>query len=206
MKDERKLRKKRVIDETSAAVAEKGLPLAKLHNEIFSDLLKTKIGITVNYEQFKGTLAIFSFLVWAYHYGAWSNLKDMEYRTGLIKESYNKMILAAAYEITESKAVNDSVEVADSLHALFDVFYKKLLLELPAKYDAGYKEDLSTFLYIGLDWLKDLYWLSDFDLEIIAPLFVQDKRVDDSLGEVEKFAFRIVSEESKTLRQIKGKK
>ncbi len=203
MNVEHSLKQEQFINEASSAAAEYGLPQARLHTDIFLDLLNEKVGITADIKQHKAAFTIFSFLTWTYHYGAWSNLVHEELKIGLIKESYNKIILAAAHELSKDKAITKIVEAADILHGRFDVYYKRLLLELPAKYDAGYEEDLNTFIYIGLDWLKELFRLGDCDLEIITPLFMEDKRIDESLTEIEYLTFQFVATEREALEALR---
>ena len=83
MKIEHSLKQEQFINEASSAAAEYGLPQARLHTDIFLDLLNEKIGITADIKQRKSAFTIFSFLTWTYHYGAWSNLVHEELKIGL---------------------------------------------------------------------------------------------------------------------------
>jgi hypothetical protein len=184
--------KEKVIKELSLQIARAGIPFAKSYASLFIDIAKTNAGINVNQKMMDIALKHFAFLMWFYANGIWSNLRSKDLRKSLMDKSAKHIVHDVAYAISSKKLASQDIGLVAEVASELERNKIRFVKDLSQKVMEGYDADSNSALFIVLEWLQYELKLSDLEMMHIVPSFSKDSRVIDSMGEIEKIAYKAI--------------
>lgn len=191
-----------MITINNRAVLLKELPLkifneskssAMLYTELFKEITIKKS--TKNYITWNHIAIIykhFSYLMWFYANGIWSNIEDVKLRRSLQNESSKLTINEISRFLLKAMPKSSNEQIKYEVDIEFQEYKRRFIKDLETKIIEGYEPDANSALFIILEWLQEEMQLSDLDMLEIVPLFIQDSKIITAIDDIEYIAYEAI--------------
>lgn len=165
---------------------------AKLYTKLFIEIAKKNTNKDIKSNHIAIIYKHFSYLMWFYANGIWSNIEDVELRRNLHNESSKLTINEISRVLLKTMPKSSNEQIKSDVGIEFQEYKRRFIKDLETKIIEGYEPDANSALFIILEWLKEEMQLSGLDMLEIVPLFIQDSRIVTTMGDIEAIAYEAI--------------